>query len=149
MIFDGFESHLHLELVEFCINITIIPLWLPAHTSHVLQSLDVGVFSTLKTYYIQEDSKRHVAVTKNKFPNLLAAARKKAFTLDNIQAGFQATGMSSNNSSIILDTLSLSVPTITSFYSPVPIPAYHIVLHELVSFDPITPIRRWCFKTSV
>lgn len=139
LIFDGFESHLHLELVEFCLDNKIIPFCLPAHTSHVLQPLDVGVFSAMKTYYRQEVSKLHIAVTKNKFPNLFAAARKKAFTLNNIQSGFRATGISPYNPSIILNTLSLPEPEITLSKPPPPIPAYLQAPYELLSFNPATP----------
>lgn len=125
--------------MEFCLDNKIIRFCLPAHTSHVLQPLDVGVFSALKSYYRQEVSKLHVAVTKNEFPNLLAVARKKAFTLNNIQAGFQATGILPYNPSIILNTLSLPEPTITPSKPPVPIPVYLQAPYELLSFNPTTP----------
>lgn len=132
LIYDGFESHLHLKLVEFCLDNRIIAFFLPAHTSHVLQPLDVRVFSARKTYYRQE-------VTKKEFPNLFATARKKGFTLSNIQAGFRATAISPYNPSIRLDTLSLPEPTITLSKPPLPISAHLQALYELLFFNPTTP----------
>lgn len=92
LIFDGFESHLNLELIEFCLNHKIIPFCLPAHTSHILQPLDVGVFSAVQKYYGQEVTALRVPIDKNNFPNLVARARLKAFSKQNIASGFRATG---------------------------------------------------------
>ncbi|RPB16234.1 CENP-B protein, partial [Morchella conica CCBAS932] len=105
LIFDGFESHLQLEIIEFCLDNKIIPLCLPSHTSHVLQPLDVGVFSPLKKYYRQEISKLRSPITKNNFPNLLALARQKAFSVSNIQSGFRASGIYPYNPTVVLNTL--------------------------------------------
>lgn len=77
LIFDGFDSHINIELIEYCLNYKIIPFCLLAHTSHVLQPLDVGIFSPLKKYYTQEVTETRVPIDKNNFPNLLARARKK------------------------------------------------------------------------
>lgn len=146
LIFDGFESHIQLDLLEFCLDNKIIPFCLPTHTLHVLQPLDVGVFSPLKTYYRQEVSNLHTAITRNEFHNLLAAARKKAFTLKNIQSGFRATGISPFKPSIILDILSLPEPTITPTKPPTPIPPYLEAPYELLSYDPPTPSTYWSIQ---
>lgn len=92
LIFDGFESHLSLNLIEFCLNHKIIPFCLPAHTSHILQPLDVGVFSAVQKYYGQEVPWLRVPIGKDNFPTLLAQARSKAFSKANIASGFRATG---------------------------------------------------------
>lgn len=92
LIFDGFESHLSLDLIEFCLNHKIIPFCHPAHTSHILQPLDVGVFSAVQMYYGQEVSRLRVPIGKDNFPTLLAQARSKAFSKANIASGFHATG---------------------------------------------------------
>lgn len=135
LICDGFESHLSINVVEFCLDKKIIPFCLPAHTSHVLQPLDVGVFSAKKTYYRQEVLKLRIVVTKNDFPNLLTTAHQKAFTFSNIQAGFRATGIFPYNPSIMLNTLSLPEPPITLTNPPSPTPAYLQAPFELLTFN--------------
>ena len=100
------------DLLEFCLNHKILPLCLSAHTSHVLQPLDVSIFSPISTYYAQEVNKLHIPVDKDIFPNLLARAHVKAFTPANIRAGFRATGIYPFNPHIILDTLNLPEPSL-------------------------------------
>ena len=48
LFLDGHASHLTLKLVEKAQLNNIILFKLPAHTSHLLQPLDVGVFRTTK-----------------------------------------------------------------------------------------------------
>jgi hypothetical protein len=140
LIFDGFESHLQLEIIEFCLDNNIIPLCLPSHTSHVLQPLDVGVFSPLKKYYRQEVSKLRCPVTKNTFPNLLALARERAFSVTNIQSGFRASGIYPYNPSIIIDTLPLASPeTVAAPLPPTPVSAHLQAPFDLINFNPPTP----------
>lgn len=140
LIFDGFESHLQLEIIEFCLDNNIIPLCLPSHTSHVLQPLDVGVFSPLKKYYRQEISKLRSPITKNNFPNLLALARQKAFSVSNIQSGFRASGIYPYNPVVVFENLieqvHLSTPPPLAF----PISAHVQAPIDLINFNPPTPI---------
>ena len=51
LILDGHGSHTTPEFMVECFSNKIWLVFLPAHTSHVLQPLDVGVFSALKRYY--------------------------------------------------------------------------------------------------
>lgn len=74
LIFDGFESHLNLELVNFCLQHKIISFCLLVHTSHILQPLDVGVFSMVQKYYEQEVSALQISFDKKNFTNLVAQA---------------------------------------------------------------------------
>ncbi|KAI0993422.1 hypothetical protein K3495_g14762 [Podosphaera aphanis] len=48
LIFDGHGSHLTQSFIDFCWKAKICPFLLPPHLTHVLQPLDVGVFSILK-----------------------------------------------------------------------------------------------------
>lgn len=48
LIMDGHSSHITANIITFCMDKSIDILVLPSHTSHVLQPLDVGVFSPLK-----------------------------------------------------------------------------------------------------
>ena len=51
LILDGHTSYISTAAIEFCISQNIILLCLPAHTTHLLQPLDVGVFAPLATAY--------------------------------------------------------------------------------------------------
>jgi hypothetical protein len=48
LILDGHSSHATLEFDQYCMANNIITLCMPAHTSHLLQPLDVSCFSPLK-----------------------------------------------------------------------------------------------------
>jgi hypothetical protein len=106
LIYDGFESHLDAEVVNYCWNHHIIPYCLPSHTSQILQPLDVGVFSPLQHYYSEEVNKIGAqAITNDDFPNLFARARQKALTPKNIKAGFRAAGISPFCPGIVLSKI--------------------------------------------
>ena len=49
LICDGHNSHISGDFISYCIESNIILMLLPAHTSHLLQPLDVGLFSPLKS----------------------------------------------------------------------------------------------------
>jgi hypothetical protein len=51
LILDGHSSHATPEFDQFCTENKIITLCMPAHTSHLLQPLDVGCYSPLKVLY--------------------------------------------------------------------------------------------------
>ena len=51
LILDGHESHKSTEFEAFCQDHKIITLCMPAHSSHLLQPLDVGSFGPLKKAY--------------------------------------------------------------------------------------------------
>jgi DDE superfamily endonuclease len=60
LIMDGHGSHLTKEFMDFCFAHKIIPFLLPAHSTHLLQPLDIGVFQSFKHYHqaLLEDSIR-------------------------------------------------------------------------------------------
>lgn len=74
----------------------------------------------MSTYCAQEVNKLRIPVDKDLFPNLLARTHTKAFTLNNIQAGFRATGIHPDNSFIILNTLSLPELSLPPIVYPPP-----------------------------
>ena len=51
LILDGHGSHAHVEFMWECKQNDVELLFLPAHSSHVLQPLDLGTFSPLKSRY--------------------------------------------------------------------------------------------------
>lgn len=48
LILDSFSGHHNLELYEYCLMFDIILVFLPPHSSHFLQPMDVGVFQHIK-----------------------------------------------------------------------------------------------------
>ncbi|KAF6525908.1 hypothetical protein HZS61_011703 [Fusarium oxysporum f. sp. conglutinans] len=98
LILDGHGSHRTEEFLWECFNNNIYLLFLPAHSSHVLQPLDVAVFGPLKRAYrrllldfasVADDS--HIG--KITFLYTYDKARKEAITKSNAIAGFKATGL--------------------------------------------------------
>lgn len=51
LIFDGHGSHLVPKFDEICAAINIITTFMPAHSSHLLQPLEIGCFAVLKRSY--------------------------------------------------------------------------------------------------
>ncbi|KAH8622947.1 hypothetical protein IG631_22103 [Alternaria alternata] len=70
---------------------------MPAHTSHLLQPLNIGCFSPLKRAYsheIQELARQGVYhINKIDFLTAYTRIQPTVLTQQNIQAGFQATGL--------------------------------------------------------
>jgi len=93
LIFDGFQSHLSSELIDFCIEHKIIVFCLPAHTSPKTQPLDVSVFGPLNTKYANFVNHYHQVVKKDRFAQMLQEARQGTCTRDNAIAGWKKTGL--------------------------------------------------------
>ncbi|RPB00189.1 hypothetical protein L873DRAFT_1681530, partial [Choiromyces venosus 120613-1] len=47
LLIDGHTSHFNWKFINFCLNNKILPLCLPAHSTHLLQPLDVRPFGSL------------------------------------------------------------------------------------------------------
>ncbi|PWW79434.1 CENP-B protein, partial [Tuber magnatum] len=71
LILDGNNSHFNWEFFDFCLNTKIISLYLPAHSTHLLQPLDMGLFSPLQCYYSnglnEFIQKGHAGMNKEEF----------------------------------------------------------------------------------
>ena len=48
LVVDQAEPHKNKEAIWFCRENIVVVVCLPAHTTHVMQQLDVGVFGPLK-----------------------------------------------------------------------------------------------------
>jgi hypothetical protein len=70
---------------------------MPTHSSHILQPLDVGCFSTLKVSYGKHvEGKMRFGIShidKEEFLQLYHVAHVEAMTEKNIQSGFAATAL--------------------------------------------------------
>ncbi|KAK7219423.1 hypothetical protein V2G26_007426 [Clonostachys chloroleuca] len=73
-------------------------LYLPSHSSHATQPLDVGLFSPLKGEFKQQNAffqtfKVKSVISKQPFIKVYAKASEKAFTPDNIKGSFHGAGI--------------------------------------------------------
>ena len=104
---DGYASHISTAAIEYCITRKIIVLCLPAHTTHLLQPLDVGVFGPLSIAY-QNHVQRATrlgpcgSIDKTDFLELYRLAKQDAITSDNIKKAWSATGLSPFDPQIVL-----------------------------------------------
>lgn len=51
LIIDGHGSRITYTFVKFCVEHNILVLCLPSHSTHLLQPLDVGLFSPYQHFY--------------------------------------------------------------------------------------------------
>jgi len=51
LVQDGHRSHISIELIEMACANDVTLLYMPVDTSHVLQSLDVGVFKSFQASF--------------------------------------------------------------------------------------------------
>ena len=109
LILDGHESHHSAEFELYCKDYNIITLCMPAHSSHILQPLDVGCFSPLKKAYGKqiEGYMRggQTYIAKEDFFPAFQVAFKDSITASNIQGGFKGAGLSPFNPQRVLEAL--------------------------------------------
>ena len=106
---DGHDSHISAKFLGHCIKHRIKLLLLPPHSSHLLQPLDVGVFSSLKQALSTEQRRYFRAgmarLEKVEWAECYFKARSTAITVRNVRAGWKATGIYPINSSKVLDQI--------------------------------------------
>lgn len=117
LILDGHGSHLTPQFDQICSENNIIPICMPAHSSHLLQPLDVGCFAPLKRAYgrLVENKMRLGFNHIDKFDFLEAylQAHTEVFRPDTIKNGFAATGLIPFNPERVLGQLNIQLKTPT------------------------------------
>ena len=98
MFLDGHTSHLNLAVSDFCAENDIILYCFPAHSSHVLQPMDVTVFGPLKKRWNEQVEKFrrefHLALTRSHFFQVFDPVWKFALSKpENMKSGFKACGL--------------------------------------------------------
>jgi hypothetical protein len=100
LIMDNHGSHISLDIIDRARENNVHILALPAHSSHLTQPLDVGVFKHVKAIWreIVEaffKSSGFQNVEKSNFASLFAKIKSsgKAFLRRHIVAGFEQTGI--------------------------------------------------------
>jgi len=92
IVLNGYRSHLSPQFKEYYQANNIIILYLPTHSSHLTQPLDIRCFSALKCAYSRELKdliKAYITyITKLEFFIAFKLAHFKTITLENIKASF-------------------------------------------------------------
>ena len=109
LIVDDHNSHINIEFIEFCLASNIIAYCLPSHSTHLLQPLDVGLFSPLQKYYGKQVDQitrfGNISVTKGNFLPMLVEARRQTYTLSNISGAWRGAGLIPLNPRHVLSKL--------------------------------------------
>ena len=117
LVLDGHESHINAEFDEYCKANSIIPLCLLAHSSHLIQSLDVRVFGLLKKAYgvqISFLARANIThITKDDFFPAFRTAFNKVFTQQNIESSFRGARLVLFNLDAIISKLDIKLRTPT------------------------------------
>jgi hypothetical protein len=97
LIYDSHTSHKTPQLINWAKEQGIVLFVLPAHSSRLLQPLDVSIFGPLKNYHYLECSTfmyQHMGqtITKYEICSIACKAYLKAMTPINIQGGFRNAG---------------------------------------------------------
>jgi hypothetical protein len=98
LILDGHGSHTAISFLWFCKQHQIYLLFLPAHASHVLQPLDLGVFAPLKSRYRTQIAALASLddaspVKKQRFLTCYNSARKETFVPRLLRTGWKSAGL--------------------------------------------------------
>ena len=98
LIQDGHASHMSIGLIELARANDVHLLYLPAHTTHILQPLDVGVFKSFKAFFSKSCTSYLTkypgrVITTDMIASLVATAYSNAFIPNNIMGGFRKTGI--------------------------------------------------------
>ncbi|KAL2887303.1 hypothetical protein HOO65_050424 [Ceratocystis lukuohia] len=117
LILDGHESHHSVDFEQYCEDNHIITLCMPAHSSHLLQPLDVGCFGPLKKAYgreIEHLIKCSIThVSKADFFPAFYAAHQAAMTQSNIKGGFKGAGLVPLDGESVISKLDVQLRTPT------------------------------------
>jgi hypothetical protein len=106
LLCDGYGSHITRELLEFCEDKLIHIFCLPAHTSHILQPLDVVLFQPFKHFHGKavDYATRTGCGDFNKleFLNAIGSIREQTFKKSSILSSFRECGLVPFKPAIVL-----------------------------------------------
>ena len=111
LIVDRHSSHINMQFIKKCNELRILLLVLPAHSTHRLQPLDIGLFAPLATYYtnslndLMAKSFGMVKISKRAFWSVFLPAWQNAFSKQNIISAFRKTGIWPYNPTPIFKTI--------------------------------------------
>ena len=98
LLYDGHKSHVNLGIIEWAKQEHVVLFVLPAHTSHVLQPLDVGcfgpferIFNSMSHKFMRENCGQ--SITRYNICSIGCQAYVKALSPDNLQSSFRRSGI--------------------------------------------------------
>lgn len=109
LLCDNHNSHITVAFMFECYSHNIQLLFMPPHSSHILQPLDVGVFSTLKHSYRKEITNlsrciETAPVQRAQFIKYYSKARSEVLIPYYIKAGWSGTGLYPYNPTKVLSS---------------------------------------------
>lgn len=136
LVLDGHESHHSAAFEEYCRTNNILTLCMPAHSSHLLQPLDVGCFGPLKKAYSRQIENlirtQITHVSKEAFIPAFVEAFKATMTKENIQGGFRGAGLVPYDPEVVISQLDIRL------FTPTPENSRPATSHSWVSKTPQT-----------
>ncbi|XP_046568265.1 uncharacterized protein LOC124276668 [Haliotis rubra] len=114
---DGHSTHITWDASEICKKNDVILYCLQEHASHLMQPLDLRLFSSLKENWkqaVRQYQMEHVGdfVTKQTFARVFKSAWVKSTTVDIAIHGFRDAGLFPLNADVVLNTHKLIPSTI-------------------------------------
>ena len=105
LLLDGHRSHITIGLLDWAKYHNIILFIHPAHTSHVLQPMDVLCYGPFQKMYHDVCHKftrtTSCTVTRNDVCSLVCKVYNRALSADNLYSAFMKTGISPFDRSVI------------------------------------------------
>lgn len=136
LVLDGHESHHSAAFEEYCRTNNILTLCMLAHSSHLLQPLDVGCFGPLKKAYSRQIENlvrtRITYISKEAFIPTFVEAFKATITKENIQRGFRGAGLVPYDPEVVISQLDIRL------FTPTPKISRPTTSHSWVSKTPQT-----------
>ena len=106
LILDGHRTHYSIDFVRYAVKNGITLLSYPGHTTHLLQPLDVVLFSPLQEAYgatvHNYTRETRTGITKKQFFSFYSQAKRQAYTKANIKAAWRTAGIHTFNPDAVL-----------------------------------------------
>jgi hypothetical protein len=115
LLCDNHGSHITVEIMYQCFLNNVQLVYMPPHSSHILQPLDIGVFSALKRRYRKDITNfaRYDEIKPIERAQLIqfyAKARQHIFTPRYIESGWSGTGLYPFNPEKVLQSSQVIQP---------------------------------------
>jgi hypothetical protein len=142
LILDGHGSHISIDFLWACKSHKIELLFLPAHSSYILQPLDLAPFSIIKSKYRRSIAELATLddvapVKKERFISCYNQAREEGLTERIIRAGWRAAGLCPFNIDLVLQSSQIIRRPITPPLQNQPIESIEAIYHTPQSHQDI------------
>ena len=119
LLLDNHGSHITTEFMRICFQNNIRLIYLPPHSSHVLQPLDLSIFSQIKRSYRAQIEdlawfEETTPIKKTRFVEYYNKAREYALNESYIKAGWRGAELFTWNPEKVLQSRQIFASTTTS-----------------------------------